>query len=703
MVTDAKAPDNPIVFVNPAFELMTGYAADEALGRNCRFLQHADDRDQPALDELRAAVREGHECQVVLRNHRKCGEPFWNRLSVSPVRDEGGDLVNFVGVQSDVTERKRIEEELAESEGRLRLAVEATGLGTWDFYPETGELRWDGRCKAMFGLPSGAEVSYETFLAGLHPEDRGEADRLVRRALDPAGGGRFDLEYRTVGLEDGLERWLAARGSAIFDGRGRAVRFVGTVLDVTARKRAERERDLAFRREREARREAEAARVRLELLSRAGAALSASLLHEASDEEIASRVARAVTPGLADWCVVDVLDETGSLRQLAAAHSDPRKEPLLRELAPRRSLDAGEIPRSRRLAARVLSSGEGMLAAEITAESLAETAGVDEGERLALMRSLGTRSGVCAPLRARGKTIGAILLFSGDSGRRYDSDDLSFARSLAHRCALALDNARLFRGRARIARALQENLLPPGVPEAPGIETGLSYLSAGQGSVGGDFYDLFDAGNRRGGPAFWNAVVGDVCGKGPEAAAVLALARHTLRASATHQTRPAAILSDLNEALLREGRERGDRKFCTVAHARLHQSSEDDPESGPKRGFDLRVCLAGHPAPMLLTAGGEVRRVGHPGHAAGVFEDPMLAEQEARLATGDALVLFTDGVTEARSPDGAFFGEERLANLLTASAGLDAPAIAARIERAVLDFQRGGLHDDIAVLVLRAG
>ncbi|MDQ3793392.1 MAG: PAS domain-containing protein, partial [Actinomycetota bacterium] len=113
VITDPNLPDNPIVYVNPAFEKTTGYSMEEVLGRNCRFLQ-GDDRDQSALEELRACIGEGRECRVVLRNYRKDGTRFWNELSVYPVRDESGRVMNFVGVQNDVTERRRAEQELSE-------------------------------------------------------------------------------------------------------------------------------------------------------------------------------------------------------------------------------------------------------------------------------------------------------------------------------------------------------------------------------------------------------------------------------------------------------------------------------------------------------------------------------------------------------------------------------------------------------------
>lgn len=132
----------------------------------------------------------------------------------------------------------------AEIEGRevrLRLATEASGVGTWDYAPGTGVLRWDTRCKELFGLPPEAKVNYDVFLAGLHPDDREKTHEAVQRAFDPTGGGDFRAEYRTMGLSDGAERWVQSEGRAFFDASGQPERFIGTVLDITERKRAEAE------------------------------------------------------------------------------------------------------------------------------------------------------------------------------------------------------------------------------------------------------------------------------------------------------------------------------------------------------------------------------------------------------------------------------------------------------------------------------
>jgi PAS domain S-box-containing protein len=675
LITDPNLPDNPIMYVNPAFERTTGYSAEEAIGRNCRFLQ-GEDRDQPALGELRAAIREGRGCQVVLRNYRKDGTLFWNELYVSPIHDEEGRLTYFVGVQNDVTGRKRIEEALKESEDRLRLAVEATGLGTWDYNPVTGDLKWDERCKAMFGLPPGAEVDYEVFLAGLHPDDRERTDQLVQQALDPASGGAYDIAYRTVGLEDGVERWVAARGQAFFDESGRAVRFIGTVLDITERKKAEEERDLLLAREQLVRAEAVRARRRLALLAAAGTTLSAALDYEATLEGITS----LVVPELADWCLVDILEEDGSVNRLAAAHTDLAKEDLLRELSGHRRFDE-DAPGT---VARVLSTGRSVLVSEVSDSLLAERATGEE--HLGLLRRLEVRSIMSVPLLARGRTLGAMTLVSSSPERHYDEEDLSLAENLAYRCALAVDNARLYRERSYIARTLQRSLLPE-LSEIPGVEVGVEYLPVGEeNEVGGDFYDLIEAG--RSGEC-WMAVVGDVCGKGAAAAAVTALARYTMRAVAMREDEPVAVLSALNEAMIRQLDE---DQFCTVACARLRPAAD---------GFELTAVRGGHPSPLLLRADGSMETIGPPGKAIGVFPDPELGDRTVGLRAGDAAVFYTDGVVEARGPDGSFFGEDQLRALLRSCIGLEAPAIAEKLRDVILEYGEGNPRDDLAVLVVR--
>ena len=236
-----------------------------------------------------------------------------------------------------------------------------------------------------------------------------------------------------------------------------------------------------------------------------------------------------------------------------------------------------------------------------------------------------------------------------------------------------------------LAETLQASLMPPEIPAVPGIDIGAVYRPAGHGDeVGGDFYDVFET--PGGG---WGAVIGDVCGKGVEAAKVATLARHTLRAVAMRVSGPSAVLATLNRALRREGSER----FCTAAYLRLRPLSDGR----------IRVALAsgGHPLPLLVEGSGQVRAVGRSGLVLGVFDHVDIRDTAFDLRPGQALVLYTDGVTEARGAEDVF-GDDRLGHLVAASAELSAGSIARRIVDEVLTYQGGLPSDDIAVVVIKA-
>ncbi len=239
---------------------------------------------------------------------------------------------------------------------------------------------------------------------------------------------------------------------------------------------------------------------------------------------------------------------------------------------------------------------------------------------------------------------------------------------------------------ARLARTLQQSLLPPNLPEMPGVEVAARYLPAGRGmDVGGDFYDLFRTGART-----WGIVMGDVCGKGAEAATVTALARYTVRAAAMQTRKPREILATLNEAIIRQ--RSGDERFVTAVYASVRR--------GPD-GARLRIACGGHPLPLVLRESGRVMTVGRTGTLLGLFRDIEVKDASVHLRHGDALVLFTDGVIEARDEEGELFDEQRLRDLLADCAGLDAAEIAKRVEEAVLGYSAGEPADDTAVLVLR--
>jgi serine phosphatase RsbU (regulator of sigma subunit)/PAS domain-containing protein len=450
-------------------------------------------------------------------------------------------------------------------------------------------------------------------------------------------------------------RWVRVKALPVFGAGGEPVLAINVMEDVTE----EREATEAQR-----------------FLAEAGRMLSSSLDYDTT----ITNVARLAVPRVGDWCGVDLLEDDGSTRPVVVAHVDPAKvewAKQLRELYP-------PDPNEDQGVQRVLRTGESELYPHIPRELLVETA-VDD-EHLRLIDEIGMESAIIAPMTARGRTLGAITFVSAESGRVYDKDDLLVAEELAARCGLAVDNARLFSERAHIARTLQESLLPPVLPQPPGLEVAARFRAAGEGfEVGGDFYDVFDTGSRR-----WAAVIGDVCGKGPEAAAITALARYTLRATAMTEDVPSRILGILNEAMLRQ---RDDRRFSTVLYACLDQREGQQ---------SLRFSSGGHPLPLLLRAAGDTCEVGTPGTLLGIVPDPDLSDEEILLRPGDAVVLYTDGVTDADAPAHVHEPED-LARALRASRFDTADSIAEQLLEIALGSSNGGMvpRDDIAILVIK--
>jgi PAS domain S-box-containing protein len=246
IATDASGR---VAFVNPVAEALTGWRMEEAVGIPVRevFRIVNEKSHEPVADVIDCVLREG--CAVALANHAALvsreGREIPIEDSAAPIRDDAGKVFGAVLVFHDVTERRRARETLLGSEARLRLAVESAEMGTWDFDPVTGALAWSDRCKAILGLLPEVPLDYQAFLDLLHPGDRARVGESVQAALDPTGEGRFRAEFRAVGRE-GAECWISAAGRALFDEEGgerRAVRFIGTVLDVTESKRTEMERE----------------------------------------------------------------------------------------------------------------------------------------------------------------------------------------------------------------------------------------------------------------------------------------------------------------------------------------------------------------------------------------------------------------------------------------------------------------------------
>jgi serine phosphatase RsbU (regulator of sigma subunit) len=444
------------------------------------------------------------------------------------------------------------------------------------------------------------------------------------------------------------------------------------VRSQSALEEAEQAREEAER----ARTEAELGRARLALLAEAGRQMASSIDWPQTIEA----VVRSAVPYLADWVALTICEPDGSLRVVAVAHRDPHRERLAWEFIARHPLDPDDPTGS----ARVIRTGELELAEDLPSHVIREAA--EDPEDLRLLENLNVRHFAIAPLRAPSGVIGTLTFVLGDSERRFVASDLELITTLAARAALHIQNSRLYTERRRVAEVLQAGLRPRAPAEIPGAETAVRFLPASAGlDVGGDFYDVFPSG-----PSAWSLMIGDVSGKGPEAAAVTALARHTLRSASLLLEDPAEGLALLNRALLADPLE---SHFCTGVFARVTR--------GPA-GFSCWFANGGHPAPLLLSPDGRVQAVEDArGPLMGVFGDANYQSSKLCLAPGQLLLLYTDGVTEARRHE-VHVVERRLRGILHDCAGASAEHVVSEVERLCRSLQVGQPRDDVALLAIRA-
>ena len=644
------------VRVNEHVAEMHGVPAQDHVGHTItELLPGLDPAVQSCLERVLETGEPATEVEVLGETPGRPGVPREFSESFWPVRRhaEGGEVIGVGKVVFEVTERRAAERALHEQTARYEtLLLAVSEVGEAMVVLDEGRVVYANEAfEAMTGY-SQREIAELPTIYELVPEEQRE--RVRRRATvrleGRAGpGAQLSLRHR-----DG--RLLALEvASAPLEVQGRR-QLVAVARDVTARAKAEAERERLLQRAR--------------FLAEASAAFDEVL----DEDRTMQSMARLSVRELAETCVVLLADKPGSVRRVAAVAHDPAAEDRLREMLERYPF----TQRRSHPLFDVLRTGKSRLV--VHGEDLAAMA--QDERHLELIRSFPQRSTVIVPLTARGRTLGAMALGFTSI---VDQDSVTLFEDLARRAALAMDNAQLYAERDAVARTLQRSLLPTELPEIPGMELAARYVAAGEGNeVGGDFYDCFPT---RDGD--WALVIGDVCGKGAEAAVITALARYTLRASAMlHAHHPEEVLRELNDAILRQST---DQRFCTVLYVSL------SPGGG---GLTACVATGGHPLPLVLRDDGTVETAGRPGTLLGILPDPEISTHAIELAPGDALILYTDGVIEASPLDDAF-GPEPFASFVAGCAGDDAAAIARRIEEAALEIQGGTPRDDVAVVVLR--
>ena len=650
-----------VTFWNDAAYQLLGWSSEEALGTRLVDLLSVEFTPSEVIERVGADPDWTGEMAV----RKRQGTAFLARVYQVALTDDAGDLWGILRLITDITEATWARRKELDEGQRARTALAAAAVGSWHVDPATGIATWDAAMEALFGLePGGFAGSREAWRALIHPADREWAIETTRKAT-ASGTGIIDMEYRTL-RPGGGEAWVKTIGRALTDRAGAVTSLSGVAFDVTERRHADEDRAAFLSAER-------ARRDRFTLLAEASAAFAESL----DDEEIMLVVGKLVVPRLADWFAIDMVDPTG-LRLAAAVHSDSSKQELVAVLGRRFGHTSGIVPD----VSAVIQDGRARLFATVDLQQWAHVA--RDPEHRALLTSLGVRSLMIVPLTARGRTFGAMTFGIGESNLSYSNDDLTLAEDLARRAALSIDNARLFTDRTHVARVLQRSLLPPELPDVPGAHIAARYRAAVAGSdIGGDFYDVFQTSDER-----WTLVLGDVSGKGTDAAVLTGLARHTLRAAAMRANDPADVLSALNHAVIAP--EYGER-FVTLAYVQMaiHDNSAE-----------LVVSSAGHPSPLIVRSDGRITELDKAGGILGLFDDVDIVFEKVSLGGGDLLVLYTDGVLEARDRSGEFFGEARLTKLLASFPGRSPDEVAERIESAVMAFQDDTPRDDIAILVV---
>jgi PAS domain S-box-containing protein len=455
---------------------------------------------------------------------------------------------------------------------------------------------------------------------------------------------------RTVHRVTGDVTWDLLKTTALHDDDGELIGAMTVIEDVTAVKTAE---------------------VRTAVLAESGRILASSLDYE----QTLRNVTEVAVPQLADFCAVHLTGADGQTERVAASHRDPAREQLVAELAAFRQvgLDASDP------ATRVLATGAPELFAGVTDEQLQQVA---RNERhLMLLRELAPRSVLVVPMRVAGRTIGAMTLITDQSRRRLKESDVELAEQLARRAAVAVENSRLHTELAGVASTLQQSLRPHDPPEIAGWEVAALYRPAAleqRIDVGGDFYEFFEYDDN------WFVIFGDVTGKGIQAASTTAMMRYGARVACRADASPSAILASLDEVLAAQA---GDA-LCTAMCLRLHNGR-------------VVISSAGHPPGMIVALDGTVREAPAAGPLLGAFSDSEWEEETVPVDADELLVLYTDGVTETRGAEDRF-GAERLAALLSETAGRPPAEVLERLDTELDAFSGGRWRDDVAVLALRA-
>jgi PAS domain S-box-containing protein len=637
-------PDGAFLQVNQALTDLLASSAAELRTRTFVDLVHPDDR-AAALADL-AAMRTGRaeSRQTEMRFVRTGGAVLWVLHTAAPVYSDDGTLRYFTSQLHDITERK------LRDEARLQLAVDAVGMGTWDWDLETNEAKWSAAHVRLLGLPEDAQGSYDAFQEAVHPDDRADVVQAIELAL--ATGGSYEQEFRVV-WPDGSVHWLLGKGLVLHGPDGAPRRMVGVIHDTTARRTAEAEQARLLVLEQQT---AERA-VRMQRIT---AALSEALT-TADVINVMDEQAPALLDADGEWMLALVDDDA-----LEVVRVDDRMSALL-PLGARIPLGA-DVPMS-----HAVNTKEPMY---LTIDDV-EARYPDRTERF---RLFDREAWVLLPLVASGQAVG-IWMLAFATAREFSADERAFMASVAGQCAQTLERARLFEQERTIAETLQRSLLPERLPDTPGVAAAARYEAGGPGvEVGGDWYDVIPLPDGR-----VAVVIGDVVGHGIRAATVMGQLRSAVRAYALEGHEPATVLANCNRVVSALGLDH----MATALYAIV------DPATG-----EIRHASAGHPPALVAGPSGSRFLEGGRGLPLGVSPHAFFTEGRAVLEPDAALIGFTDGLVEVRGQP-ISKGLDRLAAAAADAAVSSGGDLEVLCDTILARLHRPQHDDDTAVVALR--
>lgn len=661
-------PSRRILGWNTAAEVLYGHPAGDVDGRSVlELLFDVDDRAEAG--DLLAAVAAGAPWEGDFRVRRSDG-----MLLVSSFRAHGvGGDGSIAWIATDGMDQGLAEQErsvlLSAEHAARTTAEEALGLveaiitsapvGIAVFDLDLRYVRVNDAYAALSGVPAAEHVGGRVGeVVSLPPQVGADLRRVVTTGRTILG--------RAVEIDDwrgpGGRRHLSVGYYPVRSTTGVLVGAGATVVDVTQSKLAEAERAGLLRR-------AESAQQRLAILATASTVLTTTM----ELDELLARLARVLAPGVADWCVIELVGPDGVVEHVTVSNRDASRAAELSDFLrshPVQLDGPGPLAEALRTGmARVVRSQE--IAAAVGA------AAADRGEPALAFDTL--ESSVVVPIGAHGSTLG-VLILSTEPGRSLDDEDLDLAVEIAHRAALALENVRAFQQEHQIAESLQRAMLPAAVPIVPGVDIAVRYVAATDGaSVGGDWYDVIAFPDDDVG-----LVVGDVVGHDLAASSAMGQVRSALLAYACEEhEHPSAALARLDRVFHTLG-----LTYASCIFAVLDRAART-----------LRWSNAGHPPPLLMRHGRATFLDDGTGILLGVTDGEVGAEGVIGLEPGDVLVLFTDGLVERRG-ESLGDGLDRLARAMTRIAVHDAEAIS---DALLAELLPPGITraDDVALLVAR--